>query len=69
MFMSRHQNAEQIQNRKTCNKSLEYVVKFEFSGKNSGYTDEEEVNSRLNSENACYQSVQNILSSRLLSKY
>jgi hypothetical protein len=29
---------------------------------------QEEINMRLNSENACYHSVQNILSSRLLSK-
>jgi hypothetical protein len=55
---------------KTDNSSLERVDEFKYLGttltnKNSI---QEEIKSRLKSGNACYHSVQNLLSSSLLSK-
>jgi hypothetical protein len=51
------------------NRSLEDVAKFKFLGRNE--TDQncmdKEINSRLNSRNACCHSVHSLLSSRLLS--
>ena len=52
------------------NSTFERVEEFKYLGttltnKNSIF---EEIKSRLWSENACYHSVQNVLSSRLLSK-
>jgi hypothetical protein len=52
---------------KITNRSFESVVKFKYLGKS--LTDQncmqEEINSRLNLENACYHLVQILLSSRL----
>jgi hypothetical protein len=67
---SRNQNAGQHQNVKIHNKSLERVEELRYLGstltnRNSIH---EEIKSRLKSGNACCQSVQNLLSSRLLSK-
>jgi hypothetical protein len=69
MFMFRHQTAEQSNYIRVANKSFKNVVKFKYLG--STLTDQnsiyEEIRSRLNSGNACYHAVQNLLSSRLLS--
>jgi hypothetical protein len=70
MVMSRNQNTGQNHNIKTDNKSFERVEEFKYLGttltnKNSI---NEEIKSRLKSRKACNHSVQNILSSSLLSK-
>jgi sorting nexin-29 len=55
---------------KIVTRSFEGVVKFKYLG--TTLTDQncmqEEIKSRLNSGNACYHSVQSLLSSRLLSR-
>jgi hypothetical protein len=62
MFISHHQNAGQNNNLMTANKSSENVAKYKH------LCIHEEIKSRLSMENACYYSVQNLLSSHLLSK-
>jgi hypothetical protein len=70
MFTSRHQTAGQSKYIRVANKSFEKGAKFKCLG--ATLTDQncihEEIRSRLNSENACYHTVQNLLSSRLLSR-
>jgi len=70
MIMSRDQNAGKNHNMKTDNKSLEIVEQFKYFG--TTLTDmnsfHKQIKSRLKSGNACYHSVQNLLSSSLLSK-
>jgi hypothetical protein len=70
MLVSQHQNAGQNREIKIGNRSFENVSQFKYLG--TTVTDqnliEEEINRRLNSGNACYHLVQNLLSSRLLSK-
>jgi hypothetical protein len=70
MAISPDQNAVQNGNIQTGNKAFETVEQFKFLGttitnQNSIH---EEIRSRLKSGNACYHSVQNLLSSSLLSK-
>ena len=70
MIMSRDQNAGRSHSMKIDNSSIERVEEFEYLGttltnKNSI---QEEIKSRLKVWNACYYSVQNLLSSGLLSK-
>jgi hypothetical protein len=70
MVLSRYQNAEQNSNIQTGNKYFETVERFKYlrtilTNKNSIH---EEIKSRLKSGNACYHSVQYLLSSSLLSK-
>jgi sorting nexin-29 len=70
MVMSRNQNAGHNHNVIIDNKSFERVEEFKYLGatltnRNSIH---EEIKSRLKSRNTCYHSVQNLLSSRLLSK-
>jgi hypothetical protein len=70
MVMSRDQNAGQKGYIQTGNESFEAVEQFKYLGttltnQNSIH---EEIKRRLKSGNACYHSVQNLLSSSLLSK-
>jgi hypothetical protein len=68
--MSRDQNAGQSHNKKVDNKSFERVEHFKYLGTTltNGSSIHGEIKSRLKSGNACYHSVQDLLSSRLLSK-
>jgi hypothetical protein len=70
MVMSRNHNAGHNHNIKIDNKSFERVEEFRYfettlTNQNSIH---EEIKSRLKWGNACYHSVQNLLSFRLLSK-
>jgi predicted transcriptional regulator len=71
MVMSRDQNAGKNHNKKTYNNSFERVEEFKYLGTTLTNQNSilEEIKSRLKSGNACYHSVQNLLSSRLLSKH
>jgi hypothetical protein len=66
--MSCHPNSGQNQNIRTANESFENVAKFEYLGTTLTNQNDihDEIKSRLNSRNACYYSVQHILSSRLI---
>jgi hypothetical protein len=70
MLMSHSQKIGQKYSIKMANRSFEGVAKFKYFG--TTLTDQiyihEEIKSRLNSGNACYHSVQSLLSSRLLSR-
>jgi hypothetical protein len=70
MLVSRCQKAGQRQSIKIGNGFFESVAKFRYLG--TTLTDQncihEEIKSRLNSGNACYHSVQSLLSSRLLAR-
>jgi hypothetical protein len=65
MIISRHPNSGQNQNIRIGNESFENVPKFKYLGTTLTNQDEirDEIKSRLNSENACSYSVQNLLSS------
>jgi hypothetical protein len=69
-LLSRHQNAGQSHDIKIANKYFENVAKFRYLGTTitSQNLIQEKNKGRLNSGNACHHSVQNLLSSRLLSK-
>jgi glycerol-3-phosphate O-acyltransferase len=70
MLVSRCQKVGQRQSIQIENRSFESVSKFKYLG--TTLTDQnyihEAIRSRLNSGNACYHSVQSLLSSRLLSR-
>jgi hypothetical protein len=70
MIISRHPNSGQNQNIRTANESFEKVTKFKYLGTTLTNQNDihDEIKSRLNSGNAYYHSVQNLLSSRLISK-
>jgi hypothetical protein len=70
MLLSRHQNAGQNYNIKIGDRSFGNVTQFKYLGMTVANQNliQEEIKKRLNSGNACYHSVQNILSCRLLSK-
>jgi len=71
MVMSRgDQNAVRIQSVRIDNSTFERVEEFKYLGTTLTYQNSipEEIKSRLRSGNACYHSVQNLLSCRLLSK-
>ena len=68
--MSRDQNAGRSHNVKTDNSSFERLEEFKYLGTavTNQTSVQEEIKSRLKSGNSCYHSVQNLLSSSLLSK-
>jgi hypothetical protein len=70
MTMSRDQNAGRNHSINIDNSSFERVEEFKYLGTTltNQNSIQEEVKRRLKSGNACYYSVQNLLSSRLLSK-
>jgi hypothetical protein len=70
MLLSRHENAGQNYNIQRVNRCFENVAQLKYLGTtviNQNLV-QEEIKRRSNSGNACYLSVQNLLSSRLLSK-
>ena len=69
MITSRHQNVIQNQNIVIGNLSFENVAKFRYLGVTVTNTNDirEEIKRRMNMGNACYYSLEKILSSRLLS--
>ena len=70
MFKSQDQNAGRIQSVRIDNSTYESVEGFKYLGTTLTIQNSirEEIKSRLRSGNACYHSVQNLLSYRLLSK-
>jgi hypothetical protein len=68
--MSRDQNAGQNREIKIGNRSVENVSQYKYLGTTVTNQNliQEEIKGILNSGNACYHSVQSLLSSRLLSK-
>jgi hypothetical protein len=68
MIMSRYPNSGQNQNIRIANESFENVATFKYLGTTLTNQNEirNEIKSGLNSGNACYYSVQNLLSSRLI---
>jgi hypothetical protein len=68
--MSRHLYSGQNQNIRIANESFGKVTKFKYLGTTLTNQNDihNEIKSRLNSGNACYYSLENLLSSRLISK-
>jgi hypothetical protein len=70
MVISREEHAGQLQNMMIGDRSIERVEQFKYfwtTLKNQSYI-QDEIKTSLKSGNACYHSVQNLLSSSLLSK-
>jgi hypothetical protein len=70
MLLSRTQNSGQNRDIKIANRCFENVSQFRYLGRivTEQNMIQEEIKRRLNSGNACYHSVQKLLSSRLLYK-
>jgi hypothetical protein len=70
MIMSHHPNSGQNQNIRVANELLENVASFKYLGMTLTNQNviHHEIKSRLNLGNTCYYSVQNLLSSCLISK-
>jgi hypothetical protein len=64
--MSRDQNAGRIHSLRSDNSTFERVEEFKYLGTTLTYQNSiaEDIKSRLRSGNACYHSVQNLLSSQ-----
>jgi hypothetical protein len=69
ILLPHHQNAGQNHETKRANRSLVSVVQFKYLGitVTNQTLIHEEIKERLNSVSACYHSVQNLLSSHLMS--
>jgi hypothetical protein len=70
MLLSRHQNAGQNRDIRIADRCFENVSRLRYleTTVTNQNLIQEEIKRRLNSGNACYYSVQNLLSSRLLSE-
>jgi hypothetical protein len=70
MLLSCQQNVGQNRDIKIANRSFENVSQFKYLGTTVTHQNliQEEIKRRLSSDNACYHSVQSLLSSRVLSK-
>jgi hypothetical protein len=70
MLLSRHHNVGQNRDIKIAKRSFENVSQFKYLGTTVTNQNliQEEIKRRLNSGNVCYYSVQNLLSSFLLSE-
>jgi hypothetical protein len=68
MIISRHLDSGQNQNIRIAKESFENVAKFKYLGTTLTNQNDirDEIKNRLNSGNACYYSVQSLLSSRLI---
>jgi len=71
MVMSQYQNAGRSHNIQIDNISFERMEQFKYLGTTlmNDSSIQEDIKSRLNSGNVCCHSVQNLLSSSLLSKH
>jgi hypothetical protein len=71
VLLFRHQNKWQNHDMKTANRCLENVSQYKYLGTTLTNQNliQEEIKKALNSCNACYHSVQNLMSSRLQSEY
>jgi len=67
-MISHHQNSGHNQNIRIANESFENVATFKYLGTTLTNQNDihDEIKSRLNLGNACYHSVQNLLSSHLV---
>jgi hypothetical protein len=70
VLLSCHQNARENHNIEVSNRSFENVAQFRYFGMTitNQNLNQEEIKRRLNSSNTYYHTVQNLLSSHLLSK-
>jgi hypothetical protein len=70
LILSRHPDSGQNRSIRIANESFEKVAKLKYLGTTLINQNDihDEIKSRLNSGNACYCSVQNLLSFRLISK-
>jgi hypothetical protein len=70
MLLSRHQNVGQNRHIKVANRPFEILSQFKYleTTVTNQNLIQEEIKKRLNSDNACYLSVQELLSSHLMSK-